>query len=445
MRHPLLIALLPAAVTLAYVPSALAACDPAGLDACVSWAQTQVVGLGCHTDPTTFHNIVEDLYLNTGCRMQGTSWTNVSTGVKVSGGFSGGVNTDSAGCIARYTPAAYLKSGGYFRTPKEGLDASLRNKSISGCEYDSYLGKKDAETLTPPIIAGITSCRCANGSTGTPAKSTNGSQPPKIAQPKEETPTATGTCPGDHRVKLGHYCVCEPGYEVDTEVGGCRFITEKTGLGGDDVEKITEATKNVNDNRDQPQKVDLTLHGKPVHVAIVADAGDVGAFLYTTDGVHFSHSLNDAINGSAGKTILSGIRTFLTDLSPFNWFGSTYKGDDKDLKYNIARQLGYDDIDDHRSNLVGSLKYMSDFQAGMAAYIDLRVAGKSPSAILTNDQDIDADIERLTSRLRIAVQGKKTGLSDEDKAKIDAAQKKELYAAFENGYHRYLAAKELQK
>ncbi len=429
------------------VSTVLAACDPSGAQACEAWAVQQTAKLGCHVTQPSFNNAVDDLYLNQGCRLQGTSWTDAN-GKTVTGGFSNGVNVDSAGCIARYTPSSYLKQGGYFRTPTETIDGQLRNQSLSGCTYDSDLGKKDSSELMAPIMEAIKSCVCAHQPVGTPPKNSTppqqtGGTTPAAAPIVTDQQTPSGECPGDHRVKRGHYCGCVYGYEIDTNVGGCHFITEGLGLTPSDAEKIGDAADKIATAPDGVQTVEITVKGKAVRVVITGDPTDMNAYLYTIDGIHFSNSLSGALNRSFGNVLVDDVRTVLTDLSPFNWFDASYKGDDKDLKFNIGRALAYDDIDQHRSNLVGSLKYMTDFQSGLAAYIDLREQGKSASAILANDQDIDADIERFTARLRVAVQGKKTGLSDADKAKLDAAQKQELYAAYEDGFVRYRAAKAL--
>ena len=267
-----------------------------------------------------------------------------------------------------------------------------------------------------------------------------------VATPIDSSaPTALGDCPGDHRVKRGDFCGCAYGYESNVEAGGCHFITEKLGLSATDVEKINDAVAAVGDSAGEVTSTHIAVNGATLSVAVTSDPGDRSATLYTIDGIHFSHSLADVIDHPHGARLLNGLRTFLTELSPYNWFGSAYSGDDKSLKFDIGRALAYDDIDHKRSTLVGSLKYLRDFQSGLSAYIDLREAGKTPDTILSGDQDIDAEIERVTSRLRVAVQGKTDGMSEADKTKLDAAQKKELYAAYEDGFHRYLAAKALGK
>ena len=149
-----------------------AACDPSGVQSCVAWAEQEIVKLGCHVDTQTFTTAIEDYYLNKGCRLEGTRWYDISSGAKVTGSVSNGVNTDDHGCIARYTPQSYLNQGGYFRTPKEALNGPLRNKELSGCSYDSDSGGKDASDLTSPIISAVQSCACAtkSGAANPPSK-----------------------------------------------------------------------------------------------------------------------------------------------------------------------------------------------------------------------------------------------------------------------------------
>ncbi|MBS3167584.1 hypothetical protein J4216_00465 [Candidatus Woesearchaeota archaeon] len=139
-----------------------ATCDANALDVCVSWAKGEVEKEGCNVDIQTFSAAVEDLYLSKGCRLQGTKWTDLESGGIVQGKFVDGKNVDSHGCIQKYTPSAYLSKGGYFRTPKEALTGPLRNKELSGCEFDSNKGTKDASVIINPIIGKIESCQCAS-------------------------------------------------------------------------------------------------------------------------------------------------------------------------------------------------------------------------------------------------------------------------------------------
>ncbi len=175
------------------------ACDAEKVDACVSWAREQIEKLGCKIDESSFHATVEDLFMNKGCRLQGTRWYDVSSGGTVKGAVANGQNTDNYGCIQRYTPAAYLKQGGYLRTPTEALNGLLRNKQLSGCLYDSDAGTTDANVLTQPIIAKILSCECAAnapkqssvGMQNTPSKTGGSSSLPgntPVLQQKPKTP-----------------------------------------------------------------------------------------------------------------------------------------------------------------------------------------------------------------------------------------------------------------
>jgi len=153
--YPLLFTAIAMLVSFA-TPAHAAPCDATGLTSCTQWAQEQVSALGCRAPSPTFENAVADLYSKKGCRLEGTRWYNIETGAAVKGSYSNGVNTDTAGCIARYTPGAYLRTGGYFRTPTEAINGPLRNKSLSGCE------REDASSLTKPMRDKIESCSCAD-------------------------------------------------------------------------------------------------------------------------------------------------------------------------------------------------------------------------------------------------------------------------------------------
>ncbi|GEM_PF-4503412 len=153
------------------LPVSAATCDPSGVQACQQWARAQIQAKSCNEPTPTFENAVEDLYLNKGCRLEGTRWYNLETNADVKGSLQNGLNTDTAGCISRYTPSSYLKSGGYFRTPKEAMNGPLRNKSLSGCELP------DANSITASVLAGIQSCTCAS-ITKTPLTASAGATPP---------------------------------------------------------------------------------------------------------------------------------------------------------------------------------------------------------------------------------------------------------------------------
>lgn len=282
----------------------------------------------------------------------------------------------------------------------------------------------------------------------TPEPTTTEPVPPEPTTP-EPIPPSSKECPGDHRVKVGDFCECELGYQVDADVGGCMFITSGANLDPSSTEKLNDAVVGLVEKPNGIDVIDVVVGGKTVRIGLARDPLAIGVNRYTTDGVHFYTKLNDALQtgfGShLGQRIVNGIRGGLSALSLFNWFNSGYAGDDKDGKFAVGRQVANDDIDHFRHRLLGTLKYRADFLNGLAAYIDLRSGGTAASDIARGKQDIDAEIERLTSRMHISVSNRTAKLSDEDKARVDAAYKRDLFEAFEDGYQRYALRQLLNK
>lgn len=298
-----------------FAGTALAAsCDPAGLDACVEWAEQQVADAGCHVDDATFREAISDLYLNKGCRLEGTRWYDLATGATVQGGVENGRNVDSAGCIARYTPGAHLAKGGYFRTPKEALNGPLRNASLSGCE------KQDPGAITGPIVSGVMSCSCAPASAAPKpdVKSVGPSgekeaEPPKECGKGEAEDPDTGkcrelvACPKEKHLtrKTPFECGCESLHDfLDEEKKECVFFVEKDFHFDDDTrDKFQDAVQGLDKNGHVFFEGSLE-NGKPVKVGILRLAD--GSVVFTPDGEHYYEDPADAIVPSfwtrVGKT-----------------------------------------------------------------------------------------------------------------------------------------------
>lgn len=323
-------------------PVYAAVCDPASLQACQQWAQEQVEALGCRVSQPAFNEAIEDLYLGKGCRMQGSKWLDLQTGATVSGRVAGGINTDTNGCIERYTPTSYLSTGGYFRTPKEALNGSLRNKSISGCEFNGDSGKKDASTLTPPIIEGVESCACAESATNQPVVTVGGGGGSETKEPE------TSPCSENKVLKDGE-CVCQSGfaelddlscarqcdaskhltrktktecgctqlYRLDKETQECVFSSEKGFLFDSETrEAFQEAVEGL--APDQGTVFEGTLsNGKKFRIAILKLSD--GSYIFSNDGRHYVDAPEKAIKPGLISRSLNTLDNVLRTVK--GWFG----------------------------------------------------------------------------------------------------------------------------
>lgn len=353
--------------------NAHAACDAKGLVACQAWAQKQISDIGCRAPQPAFDNAVADLYLGAGCRIQGVKWFQVQSGAVVQGGFSGGVNIDSAGCIARYTPGGYLATGGYFRTPKEAMNGSLRNKSLSGCAYDSDLGKKDASVLTAPIIAQIESCSCAGQSAApapTPAKGGGGGA--EAGQNPSPAPAPANQCSQNKEFKGGE-CVCKAGFtEADdlscikqcpaekhftrkskTECGCAqlyRMSSDKTSCDFSSGKGFTFDVDSQSDFQDTIEKLDRNegvffdgtlASGKKVRVGILRLPD--GSYVFTGDGRHYFADPQKAIVPGVFTRMGEGLENSWNGLKMFFGIGKyTGKGTDSN---NVNQDDGQKALD----------------------------------------------------------------------------------------------------
>ncbi len=297
-------------------PAVLAACDPQGLAACETWAEEQVAKLGCHASQPSFRNAIEDLYLAKGCRMQGVKWYNLESGAAVKGGFANGKNTDTAGCIARYTSDSYLASGGYFRTPKEALNGQFRNKSLTGCEYDSDVGKKDAAQLMAPIIGQVESCNCAGQVSGAKAPVKGGGGGGSAAgsddcsQNKErkngdcvckkgfqelDDLSCAIVCPADKHFarKSKTECGCAQLYRLSDDKNECLFSPEH-GFTFDQDTRDTFQDRIEKMNPNEGVFIEGALaNGKKFKIGVLRLAD--GTFVFTRDGQHYFKEVNKAI------------------------------------------------------------------------------------------------------------------------------------------------------
>lgn len=267
------------------------------------------------------------------------------------------------------------------------------------------------------------------------------SAPPTSVQTTDEPTAETSGCTGENKIIRNDLCVCTYGYQKSDLDGQCVFITSGANLDADGIEKINDAAAVADSDPNGAATTTITVNGKELTVGVSADPNNYGTYRYTTDGIHYFSTLQRTIApgflSRVGNGLLDGTRRGLTVLSPFNWFTGRYKGDDKEIKYDIGRQVVYDDLDAQRHSRIKDLKYMNDFLNGMALYMDLRAQGKSKQQIMSGDQDLNLEINQATNRLRTAGNRTDKSFSDEDKNRLQAAHDAEMYQAFEDGYLRY--------
>lgn len=261
------------------------------------------------------------------------------------------------------------------------------------------------------------------------------------SEPASGDGETTSECSDELKVRRNGLCVCSYGYQMNVETGACDFVTSGAGLDADGIEKVNDMVAAADMDSNGSATATVTINGKEVTVGVSADPNAYGSYRYTVDGIHYAPTLAEAVSpgfwSRVGDGMLDGARRGLSMVSPFNWFSGRYQGDDKDVKYRIGREVVYDDIDALRHMRVKKLKFMNDFLNGMALYIDLRMQGKSAQQIAAGEEDIDAEINRATERMRTAANRTDKNFTDEDKDRMQAAHDEQMYQAFEDGFLRY--------
>ena len=301
---------------------------------CIDWATTQLQKLGCSkiSNSGPVSNAIRDLYNKEGCRLNGTTTVDPKTGAKLD-------QNKSELCIAEYTPDSVLKNGGRFRTPKESINSHLRNKDLSGCEYDDNIkGEKDASVVTAGILTKIESGECAT--LGNPAVNS----------------VSTVTTP------------VKPVVAVDENQN-------------DILQKVADEEENLNGEPNAYYGViEGDYRGKNIKVVVSAtwegakkdeNGKTIYKFRYSTDGYHFYNRLTDAIAPSFFQRIYRSIFSRTPSVQDF---------ENNTTEEYVNRLFGGKVVDNTTIN-------RQHIQQVAKLYIEDRRAGKTPEQIFSNDSE----------------------------------------------------------